>query len=74
MFLSNLVKGKQGIIIGIDHLNEKLKRRMRDLGVVEGAAVSLKGIMPFGGPIMIEVGGNLISIRRKDAESIEVGN
>lgn len=73
MYLSNLVKGKRGKITGIVHDNDKLKRRMTDMGVVEGAEVSLKGIMPFGGPIMIEVGGNLITIRRKDAASIEVG-
>jgi ferrous iron transport protein A len=73
MFLSNLVKGNHGKIIEIVHHNDNLKRRMTDLGVVEGAEVSLKGIMPFGGPIMIEVGGHLITIRRKDAASIEVG-
>jgi ferrous iron transport protein A len=73
MILSNLVKGNLCKITKIVHHNDNLKRRMTDMGIVEGAEVSLKGIMPFGGPIMIEVGGQLITIRRKDAESIEVG-
>jgi ferrous iron transport protein A len=73
MVLSNLVKGNHGKITGIVHHNDKLKRRMTDMGIVEGAEVALKGIMPFGGPIMIEVGGHLLTIRRKDAASIEVG-
>lgn len=73
MFLSNLVKGNRGIITAIVNRNDRLKRRMTDMGVVEGAEIALKGIMPFGGPMMIEVGGHLITIRRKDAASIEVG-
>ncbi len=73
MLLSNLVKGKCGKITEIVHLNENLIRRMTDMGVVEGADISLRDTMPFGGPMMIEVGGNLITIRRKDAASIEVG-
>lgn len=73
MNLSNLVKGNRGKITGIAHHNDNLKRRMMDMGIMEGAEVSLLGIMPFGGPIMIGVGGHLITIRRKDAASIEVG-
>jgi ferrous iron transport protein A len=72
MNLANFDIGDHGRITGIIHYNDKLKRRMTDMGIEEGAEVSLKGIMPFGGPIMIEVGGHLITIRRKDAKSIEV--
>ncbi|MEQ1877326.1 MAG: FeoA family protein [Bdellovibrionia bacterium] len=46
--------------------------RLRELGFVRGETISVRGIAPFGGPLMIEVRGAVVALRRKEAECIQV--
>lgn len=70
--LSDLKKGDKAVILSLLNINQLVRRRLLDLGVSEGSRITIKSIMPFGGPKMIECNGQSIAIRRKDASLIAI--
>ncbi|MFC3748371.1 FeoA family protein [Paenibacillus sp. GCM10012306] len=70
--LLQLPSGATGSIHRIEGINPILRRRLADLGVLEGVLIRLKGKGPFLGPITLECNGQLFAIRRKEASRIEV--
>lgn len=70
--LGQLKVGEKGIISNISKADTLVRRRLLDLGIMEGAEVCIKCVMPFGGPFMIEYCGQCVGIRRKEANRIEV--
>lgn len=49
-----------------------VKRRMMDMGLTKGTEVTVDRIAPLGDPIELTVRGYKLSIRKADAETIEV--
>jgi ferrous iron transport protein A len=49
-----------------------LKRRIMDMGITRGVEITVRKIAPLGDPIEITVRGYELSIRKEDAENIEV--
>lgn len=49
-----------------------VKRRIMDMGITKGVEVHVRKLAPLGDPIEITVRGYELSIRRADAEMIEV--
>lgn len=49
-----------------------VKRRIMDMGITKGVEVQIRKVAPFGDPIEVTVRGYELSIRKADAESIEV--
>lgn len=49
-----------------------VKRRIMDMGVTKGVEVYVRKIAPLGDPIEVTIRGYELSIRKADAESIEV--
>ena len=49
-----------------------VRRRLLELGLVPGTRVSVVGVSPLGDPLELEVRGSRLSIRKKDALTIEV--
>lgn len=49
-----------------------VKRRIMDMGITRGVTVSVRKVAPLGDPIAITVRGYELSLRKADAESIEV--
>lgn len=49
-----------------------LKRRLMDMGLTYGCEVFVRKVAPLGDPIEITVRGYELSVRRSDAECIEV--
>lgn len=49
-----------------------LKRRIMDMGVTKGVEIYVRKVAPFGDPVEITVRGYELSIRKEDAEIIEV--
>ncbi|WKB37030.1 FeoA family protein [Terrilactibacillus sp. S3-3] len=72
MLLTELKPGTHGIITDLSKIDRLIRRRLLDLGVVEGERVQYKSAMPFGGPYMLEICGQCIGIRRKEAMHISV--
>lgn len=59
-------------VVDFTNMNELVRQRLHDLGIVEGSIVSLRKKFPFGGPCTIEMRGQYIAIRCKEAKCIEV--
>ena len=54
------------------HGEGAVKRRMMDVGLTKGAEVYIRKVAPLGDPIEITVRSYELSIRKADAEMIEV--
>ena len=63
-----------GDVVKIARLNGTgaVKRRMMDMGLTKGTEVTVDRIAPLGDPIELTVRGYKLSIRKADAETIEV--
>ena len=48
------------------------RRRLMELGLVPGTPVTLLKVAPLGDPLELEVRGGRVSIRRRDAASVEL--
>lgn len=48
------------------------KRRIMDMGITKGTTVAVRKVAPLGDPIQLTVRGYELSIRKADAELIEV--
>ncbi|MBQ7133449.1 MAG: ferrous iron transport protein A [Ruminococcus sp.] len=49
-----------------------VKRRIMDMGITKGVKIDVCKVAPFGDPIEITVRGYQLSLRKADAEMIEV--
>lgn len=54
------------------HGDGAVKRRIMDMGITKGVDVRVRKVAPLGDPIEITVRGYELSIRKADAEMIEV--
>ena len=54
------------------HGEGAVKRRIMDMGITKGVEVFVRKVAPLGDPIEITVRGYELSLRKADAESIEV--
>ncbi|MBR2181939.1 MAG: ferrous iron transport protein A [Acidaminococcaceae bacterium] len=50
----------------------KLRRRIMDMGITKGVEIKVVKIAPLGDPMELNVRGYELSIRKSEAESIEV--
>ena len=50
-----------------------VKRRMMDMGITKGVEVYVRKVAPLGDPVEVTVRGYELSLRKADAEMIEVG-
>ncbi|MDR1065507.1 MAG: ferrous iron transport protein A [Oscillospiraceae bacterium] len=49
-----------------------VKRRIMDMGITRGATITVRKVAPLGDPVEVTVRGYELSLRKADAESIEV--
>ena len=54
------------------HATGPIKRRIMDMGITKGAEVLVRKVAPLGDPIELTVRNYELSIRKADAEMIEV--
>ncbi len=54
------------------HGEGAVKRRIMDMGITKGTEVYVRKVAPLGDPIEITVRGYELSLRKADAEMIEV--
>ena len=54
------------------HGEGALKRRIMDMGITKGISIYVRKVAPFGDPIELTVRGYELSIRKEDADKIEV--
>ena len=54
------------------HGEGAVKRRIMDMGITKGVEVHVRKVAPLGDPVEVTVRGYELSIRKADAEMIEV--
>ena len=66
---------KCGETISVQKLHGKgaVKRRIMDMGITKGTEIYVRKVAPLGDPVEVTVRGYELSLRKADAEMIEVG-
>ncbi len=54
------------------HGEGAVKRRIMDMGLTKGVAVHIRKVAPLGDPLEVTVRGYELSLRKADAEMIEI--
>lgn len=54
------------------HGEGAIKRRLMDMGLTKGTRVHIRKVAPLGDPVEVTVRGYELSLRKADAEMIEV--
>ena len=69
--LRDVKVGERATIVRL-HGEGTLKRRIMDMGLTRGTEVFVQKVAPLGDPMELTVRGYELSVRRGDAELIEV--
>ena len=71
MLLSELARGQAGVVEAV-HGEGSVRRHLLDMGLTPNAEVTLQKAAPMGDPIQVTVRGYELSLRKADAQMIEV--
>ncbi len=71
MTLKDVACGQKVIVTAIKG-EGAIKRRIMDMGITKGIEVFVRKVAPLGDPIEITVRGYELSLRKADAEMIQV--
>lgn len=72
------MKTLKSVLVGENVLVHKLtgdgalKRRIMDMGITKGTEIYVRKVAPLGDPIQVTVRGYELSIRKAEAELIEI--
>lgn len=54
------------------HGEGAVRRRIMDMGITKGVAVTIRKVAPLGDPLELTVRGYELSLRKEDAAKIEI--
>ncbi len=69
--LKDVKVGETAMIVKL-HGEGATKRRIMDMGLTKGAEIFVRKVAPLGDPMELNVRGYELSVRKGDAEMIEV--
>ena len=69
--LKDVKVGETAVVVRL-HGEGAVKRRIMDMGLSRGTEVHVRKIAPLGDPMELTVRGYELSVRKADAEMIEV--
>ena len=69
--LKDVLIGESAVIKKL-HGEGAVKRRMMDMGLTRGVTVRVQKVAPLGDPLELTVRGYELSLRKQDAQAIEV--
>lgn len=69
--LRDVKVGENAVIVKL-HGEGALKRRIMDMGLTKGTEIYVRKVAPLGDPMELTVRGYELSVRKADAELIEV--
>ncbi len=72
--MKTLKEAKIGSTVRVVKLHGEgaVKRRIMDMGLTKGVEVQIRKVAPLGDPIEVTVRGYELSLRKADAEMIEI--
>ncbi|WP_412034783.1 FeoA family protein [Tissierella pigra] len=71
MTLKDLKPGQEGTVISIGDKGP-MRRRIMDMGVTPGTVIKVIKVAPLGDPIEVNIRGYELSLRKDEAENIEI--
>ena len=69
--LRDVKVGKSAKVVKL-HGEGAIKRRIMDMGITKGVEIKIRKVAPLGDPIELTVRGYELSLRKADAQMIEV--
>ena len=66
------VKVKETVKVVKLHGEGAVKRRIMDMGITKGVEIYVRKVAPLGDPVEVTVRGYELSLRKADAEMVEV--
>ena len=72
--MSTLREAKCGQIVKVVKIHGEgaLKRRIMDMGITKNVEIYIRKVAPLGDPVEVTVRGYELSLRKADAEMVEV--
>lgn len=72
--MKTLREAKIGETVKVVKLHDEgaIKRRIMDMGITKGTEVYVRKVAPLGDPVEVTVRGYELSLRKADAEMIEI--
>ncbi len=72
--MPTLRNAKIGQTVTVKKLNGEgaVKRRIMDMGITKGTQIYVRKVAPLGDPIEVTVRGYELSLRKADADNIEI--
>ena len=72
--MNTLRQAKVGQTVKVVRLHGEgaVKRRIMDMGITKGVEVYVRKVAPLGDPVEVTVRGYELSLRKADAEMIEI--
>ena len=72
--MKTLKDAKIGQTVKVKKINGEgaVKRRIMDMGITKGVEIYIRKVAPLGDPVEITVRGYELSLRKADAEIVEV--
>ncbi|HID22928.1 MAG TPA: iron transporter [Planctomycetaceae bacterium] len=71
MKLDELAEGQRARVVAIQG-DDPIALRLMEMGLIDGQEVRMIGVAPLGDPIEYEVRGYRLSLRRSEANRVEV--
>jgi len=72
MNLKDLQVGERGRITGLMPGEKYYRQKLLSMGLIPGTVIQLARIAPLGDPIEIEVRGYALSLRRDEAQVLQI--
>ena len=69
--LKDIKVGKRATVVKV-HGSGALKRRIMDMGITKGVEIYIRKVAPLGDPIEMNLRRYELSLRKADAEMVEV--
>lgn len=66
------VSAGETVVVSKINVVGSVKRRIMDMGITKGVAVTVRKVAPLGDPIELNVRNYSVSLRKADAENILV--
>ena len=72
--MKTLKEAKVGTTVNVVKLTGEgaVKRRIMDMGITKGVEIYVRKVAPLGDPVEVTVRGYELSLRKNDAEIIEI--
>ena len=69
--LKDIPVGKSAVVVKLNG-EGPVRRRIMDMGITKGVEVFVRKVAPLGDPMELDLRGYTLSLRKADAEMIEV--